>query len=209
MIRLKDRVILASKSAARRQMLEQVGLVFDSIPAQIDERAIEARFENSAPAATANLSAPEALSQELARQKALFVAKDNPQALVIGSDSVVALGDEILHKAQNMDEAFAKLQRLSGQTHRLISSVAVARGQVVLWSKIETASLTMRQFDAAFLQRYLRRVGPKAALSCVGAYKLEAEGAWLFSEIKGDYHTILGMPLIPLLNYLQDYHADE
>jgi septum formation protein len=208
MIRLKDRVILASKSAARRQMLEQVGLVFDSIPAQIDERAIEARFENSAPAA-ASLSAPEALSQELARQKALFVAKNSPQALVIGSDSVVALGDEILHKAQNMNEAFAKLQRLSGQTHQLISSVAVARGQVVLWDKTEIASLTMRKLDTASLKLYLERVGPQTALGCVGAYKLEAEGAWLFNEIKGDYHTILGMPLIPLLNYLQDYHADE
>lgn len=191
-------LILASKSAARRAMFDNVGLIYTAIPANIDERAVESRQDKS----------PQRLAKELARQKALNIASDHHNALVIGSDSVVALDDAIMHKANSRQEALDKLMSLSGQTHSLISAVAVAKGNVILWDAVDEARLTMRQFDKDFANTYLDKIGD-AAFSCVGAYQLEALGPWLFEKIEGDYFTILGLPLVKLLSYLQEYHELE
>lgn len=190
-------IILASKSAARKMMLENAGLRFEAIAADIDERGIEANFNHS----------PANLARELARQKALRLAESYPDALVIGSDSLVECEGEVLHKAENTDAALRKLMALSGKTHHLISAVSVAKGRMILWDHVQQASLTMRKFDENFTRHYLETIGKDAALNSVGSYQLEAQGAWLFEKIEGDYFTILGMPLIPLLAYLQDYHG--
>ncbi len=188
-------LILASKSASRQSMMKNAGLNFTAIPADIDERALDEKYAG----------APQKLARELARQKALHVAKDHAGALVIGSDSLVALDDEIFNKADTKATAVEKLMALRGRTHNLISAVAVAQGGVILWDKIDSAALTMRDFDEGFARDYIEKIG-NAAIECVGAYQLEALGPWLFEKIEGDYFTILGMPLLPLLNYLQDYH---
>lgn len=189
-------LILASKSQSRQMMLRNAGLDVRAVPANIDERGIEASLNKS----------PADLARELARQKALAVAAEYPDALVIGSDSLVELDGEVLHKADNNEQALIKLLKMSGKTHHLISSVAVVKGRLVLWDHTESAALRMRNFDGQFVKRYLDTIGEQAATSCVGSYQLEAHGPWLFEKIEGDYFTILGMPLIPLLGYLQDYH---
>ena len=189
-------LILASKSASRRAMVDGVALKYRAIPADLDERAIGDKFSDN----------PNKMATELARQKALAVAKNNPDALVIGSDSLVALDGKILNKADSSEEAEQKILTLSGKTHHLISAVAVAKGGVILWDACDHAAMTMRKFDENFAQSYVAKIG-NAATDCVGAYQLEALGPWLFEKIEGDYFTILGMPLVQLLGYLQDYHG--
>lgn len=189
-------LILASKSASRRAMLDGVDLQYRAIPADIDERAIGDKFAES----------PKKMATELARKKALFVAKNNPDALVIGSDSLVALEGKVFNKADSPQEAVEKILTLSGKTHHLISAVAVATGGVILWDACDSAAMTMRKFDEHFARDYVAKIG-NAATDCVGAYQLEALGPWLFEKIDGDYFTILGMPLVQLLGYLQDYHG--
>ncbi|MFP4313077.1 MAG: Maf family protein [Alphaproteobacteria bacterium] len=195
-MKMHESLILASKSASRRQMLENAGLNFTCVPAEIDERAVEKKLQAS----------PKKLTAELARLKALAVADKHKDALVIGSDSTVEFDGQSLSKAQNKEEAVQKLMRLSGKTHYLVSSVAVAKGRLILWETTQSARLKMRSFDEAFARRYIEKIGD-AAMDCVGAYQLEALGPWLFEEIEGDYFTILGMPLINLIGYLQDYHG--
>jgi len=192
-------IILASKSFGRRKMLQDIGLTFESIPAQIDERAIEDKLE------TIN-AGHEDIALELAKEKALSVSAQHPGALVIGSDQLLECEGEVLHKAATQQEALDKLRFLSGKTHKLIASACLARGNEILWSDTDSASLTMHDLDEAFLEAYIEKAGA-ALLNCVGAYALEAEGAWLFSRIEGDYFTILGMPLLPLLNELRTQHG--
>lgn len=191
-----ERLILASKSASRQEILGNAGLKFETIPADLDERAIEEKFEGD----------PQKLTRELARQKAMFIAKENVDALVIGSDSTVDFRGQNLSKARDRKEALEKLMMLSGRKHHLISSVSIAKGRMIMWDATEVATLTMRKFDQAFAENYLDKIGD-AAFDCVGAYQLEALGPWLFEKIEGDYFTILGLPLVKLLSYLQDYHG--
>ena len=191
-----QQIILASKSASRRAMLDNIGLSYTAMPADIDERAIESNFSGD----------PSALALELASQKALFVSKSNPDTLVIGSDSLVEFEGQVLNKAETDKEALEKILMLAGNTHYLISSVAVVKDGILLWSHTQSASLTMRAFNEDFAQNYIEKIGD-AAMSCVGAYQLESLGPWLFDKIDGDYFTILGMPLINLLSYLQTAHG--
>lgn len=195
-MKTNGQIILASKSASRKQMLTNAGLKFDIMPADIDERGIEESLAGRT----------KDITRELARQKAIAVGDKNPDALVIGSDSLVDFEGKALSKAGNKNEALEKLMALSGKSHHLISSVAVAKGRLILWDTTQVATLTMRTFDESFARDYLEKIG-EAATSCVGAYQIEALGPWLFEKIEGDYFTILGMPLIRLLSYLQDYHG--
>lgn len=189
------RIILASRSKARIEMLVKAVLPFESIPADIDEQAIAKGIQEA-----------DSIAMELARQKALAVSEKYPEALVIGSDQVLECEDSILSKANNKEEAEGKLKFLRGKKHRLISGIAAAQNGKIIWQDSDEAYLTMRNFDDAFLQRYLNVAG-EVLTSCAGAYALEESGAWLFEEVKGDYFTILGMPLIKLLNYLQNEHG--
>lgn len=189
------RIILASRSKARQDMLRDAGVEFETYPADIDESVLQQSG-----------NAPEAIALELAQQKALHVARDNPAALTIGSDQVLEFEGQPLSKPASADDAIAQLKAMSGKKHRLISAVALAQGDTILWSTQDSVTLTMHALDDAFLQAYKDRAGGALTRS-VGGYWFEDIGSWLFEKIEGDYFTILGMPLLPLLAELRTRHG--
>lgn len=186
-------LILASASISRRQLLANAGLVFDIEPSGIDEQEITRSLGSRA--------APQELASTLAEMKAVKVSGRHPEAFVIGADSTLACNGRLFDKPPTLEAARKQLQALRGQTHELFSSVVVARGGQRLWHWSERARLTMRQMNDAFIDAYLARAG-KDVLASVGAYQLESLGAHLFTRVDGDYFTILGLPLLPLLSYL-------
>lgn len=188
-------LVLASGSKVRRQLLANAGLAFEVIPAEIDER----RLAEPMVAAGAD---PAAIAEMLAEAKAAAVSAGAPAALTIGADQTLDLDGACLSKPADRAAARAQLAALSGRTHRLQSALAVARGGRAIWRFRDAASLTMRTLDAAEIERYLDEVGA-AAFSSVGAYQLEGPGIRLFERIDGDYFTILGLPLLPLLHLLR------
>jgi len=192
-------LILASSSPFRRMLMENAGLHFQAIAADIDERAIEAPLER-------NGAGPDAVALVLSKAKAKEVSDRFPGSLVIGSDQTMSLGSEVFHKPKSMPDAENHLRTLSGQTHRLNSAIALALNGDIIWEHVSHADLTMRALSADFIHRHLSRVGEKA-LSSVGAYQLEGEGIQLFSKIEGDYFTIVGLPMLPLLQQLRELGA--
>lgn len=192
-------LILASSSPFRRILMENAGLHFQAIAADIDERAIEAPLERDG-------AGPDAVALVLAKAKAKEVSDRYAGSLVIGSDQTMSLGSQVFHKPRTMADAENHLRTLSGQTHRLNSAIALARNGDIIWEHVAHADLTMRELPADFIHRHLTRVGEKA-LSSVGAYQLEGEGIQLFSKIEGDYFTIVGLPMLPLLQQLRELGA--
>lgn len=193
---MTSELILASASASRQMLMRNAGLTFSSIPAQIDERAIDTKLEQDG-------ATPEVIALELAKAKAIAVSLLHPEAFVIGSDQTMSLGDRIYHKAKDMAQAHANVLSLSGKTHRLNCGVALAKNGAVIWDTVSIAKMTVRELSADYVSRYLERSGSQV-LSSVGAYQLEGEGIQLFSSIEGDYFTILGLPLLPLLAQLRE-----
>jgi septum formation protein len=186
-------LILASKSDIRGKILAAAGLRFGIRPAQIDERAVEAKAGVVDAAAAARL---------LARAKADAVAATQAGHLVLGCDQTLARGAERFTKPANRAEASQQLRALRGRTHALHSALALVRDGAILFEMVDTARLTMRDFSDRFLDDYLDMAGD-AALSSVGGYQLEGIGIHLFERVEGDYFTILGLPLLPLLAYLR------
>ncbi|WP_429123905.1 Maf-like protein [Ensifer sp. 4252] len=189
-------LVLASASPFRRALLENAGLEFTARAAELDERALEKPLEEEG-------AAPEEVAVRLAEAKARNVAKHFPQALVIGSDQTMSLGQRVYHKPKDMAEAGQHLLSLSGKTHRLNSAIVLVRGEEILWRHLSSAHMSVRTLTPEFVDRHLQRVGGKA-LSSVGAYQLEGEGIQLFEKIEGDYFTILGLPMLPLLAKLRE-----
>ncbi len=187
-------LILASASPSRRQLLVSAGLTFDVEPSGIDED--EAKRSLLTVRAT-----PQDIAEALAEMKALRVSARHGAAMVVGGDSTLACNGRLFDKPATLDLARKQLLALSGQTHELFSSVVVAQGGVRLWHWNERARLTMRPFSEPFIDAYLARAGD-CVLASVGAYQLENLGAHLFSRVDGDYFTILGLPLLPLLSFL-------
>lgn len=187
-------LILASASPSRRQMLANAGLDFAIELSGVDED--EAKRSLLAEKASA-----QDVAEILAELKAVRVSRRRPEAMVIGADSTLACEDRLFDKPPTMAAAREQLLALRGKTHELCSSVVVAKAGGRLWHHNERARLTMRAFDEAFLDTYLARAG-EGITSSVGAYHLEGVGAHLFSRIEGDYFTILGLPLLPLLGFL-------
>lgn len=192
-------LILASNSATRKALLAGAGLQFESSPAPIDERVEEAAVLGKGPAAVA---------QHLAEAKAVAVSRLQRDRIVIGADQTLSLDGEIFHKPADLDAARQQLTRLRGKTHRLSCGLALAQDGAVLWSDIAEAELTMRSFSDAERDAILDEEGP-LALSSVGAYRLEGPSVRLFDRIKGDYFTILGLPLLPLLAALRRHAPTE
>jgi septum formation protein len=188
-------LILASASAGRRLALEQTGVPFIVQPASIDERATEALLLQSGAGA-------DKIAPELAKQKTLAVSQKNPGSLVLGADQLASCEGRILSKPVNIDAAREQLRLLSGRTHRLHSAACIARDGAVVFETVSRADLKMRELSPAFLDGYLQDAGD-AALSSVGCYQLEALGVHLFESISGDYWTILGLPLLPVLDALR------
>ena len=187
-------LILASASVSRRQMLQNAGLDFTIETSGVDEDEVKLSL-------AAEKAAPRDIAETLAELKAKRVSTRHPEAMVIGADSTLACNGRLFDKPPTMEAARKQLQALAGQTHELHSSVVVARGGVRLWHCNEHARLTMRPLSDVFLDAYLARAG-SAVTTSVGAYQLEGVGAHLFTRVEGDYFTILGLPLLPLLSFL-------
>ena len=190
-------LILASQSITRKALLEQAGLAFSCQPASVDERALETMVLDAG-------GDGRDVALRLAERKAAAVAATQPGAFVIGADQTLSLGAELLHKPANRAEAAAQLDHLRGKTHRLHAAVALVRDAELLWSGVETAELTMRDFTREERDDVLTREG-EAALSSVGGYRLEGPSIRLFETVTGDYFTILGLPLLPLLAALRAF----
>jgi septum formation protein len=186
-------LVLASKSAVRRAVLEAAGIPVEVVPADVDERTIEANAGVTDPGNAASL---------LARSKAIAVAGLRPGQLVLGADQTLALGTRRFSKPTDRVSARQQLLALRGQTHMLHSAVAVVRDGAVLYDHVEPARLTMRGFSDDVLDRYLDAAGD-TVMASVGGYQLERIGIHLFERIDGDHFTILGMPLLPLLAFFR------
>lgn len=190
-------VILASGSRTRLEMLQAAGVAFTVVPADIDEAALRKELQAAKPDIT-----PAGIAEELAKAKAQAVSRDHPHALVIGCDQVLSLKGEIFSKPRDLDDARACLMKLRDAEHELHSAAAIAKQGKVSWAQTDTARLTLRKFSPAAVDEYLARDGIEVCRS-VGAYRLEGHAIQLFDKIDGDYFTILGVPLLPLLAELR------
>jgi septum formation protein len=190
-----DPLILASRSAVRQTLFEAAGVSIELRPADVDERALEAGAMSEEPAA---------IAAHLARAKAAVVARSHPGRLVLGADQILALGDKRLSKPADRAAARAQLRALCGRTHELHSAIAFVQGEAVLFEHVGTARLTMRTFSDHFLDLYLDAIG-SAATASVGAYQIEGPGVQLFERVDGDYFTVLGLPLLPALDFLRGH----
>jgi septum formation protein len=188
-----DPLVLASKSAARRAMLEAAGIPLAIAPADVDERALEARAGGGGASEVAQL---------LAREKARVASARTGPRFVVGADQTLALGERRFTKPTDRAGAREQLRALAGRTHALHSAVAVARDGRVLFSHVDVARLTMRPLSDRFIDLYLDAAGHGVTTS-VGAYQLEALGVHLFERVEGDHFTILGMPLFALVAFLR------
>ncbi len=186
-------LVLASKSAIRRTLLEGAGVSVEVCPADLDERNLEAK---------APLQAPVAVAALLAREKACFIGRSRPGRLVLGADQTLSLDGARFSKPADRAAARDQLRSLSGRSHELYSAVAFVQDGAVLFEHVGVARLTMRAFSDRFLDDYLDAVGD-AATASVGAYQLEGLGIQLFERIDGDYFTVLGLPLMTALEFLR------
>jgi nucleoside triphosphate pyrophosphatase len=186
-------LMLASRSAVRRSMLETAGVPVEVVPADIDERGVEA---------TAPLQAPVAIAALLAREKAAAIAQRHRGRLVLGADQTLSLDGQRFTKPLDRAAARLQLRTLSGRTHELYSAIAFVQDGTVLFEHVDVARLTMRTVSDRFLEDYLDAVGD-AATASVGAYQLEGLGIQLFERVDGDYFTILGLPLTTALDFLR------
>jgi septum formation protein len=189
----KHPLILASQSRARQTLLSNAGIVFETMPAEIDEREIQR---------ASGLAAPGEIASLLARQKALWVSMRQAGRIVIGADQTLALGQRLFSKPADRIQAAEQLGALAGNSHELYSAVAVAHDGKIVFETTSIARMTMRRLIPAQIEAYLDQAGA-AVTSSVGAYQLEGLGGHLFGHIEGDHFTILGLPLLPLLAFLR------
>lgn len=190
-------LILASASPARISLLQQAGIKFAHEAAGVDEASLKQ-------AASQGKMSQEATCLALAEAKALTVSARYPGKYILGADSLVSLGEMFLDKPGDAKRAYLHLIALRGKTHSLSSGVVLAKDGKTLWQHVETAYLSMRDFSDDYLKDYLAQEG-EAVAHCVGAYRLEGLGIQLFSKIHGDYFTILGLPLLPVLAALRSH----
>ncbi len=190
-------VVLASASRSRLELLRHAGLRLRAEPARIDEAEVKAslRAEQADAAAAA---------ETLAELKAIKVSRRVPGALVIGGDQILECEGQWFDKPPDRARAAEHLRALAGKTHALVTAACVVRDGVRIWHHREAPRLTMRPLDEAFIESYLKAAGPEV-LETVGAYRLEGLGAQLFTKVSGDYFTILGLPLLPLLGFLREH----
>jgi septum formation protein len=194
-------LVLASGSKIRAELMRNAGLTIDVDPANVDERAVEA------PLLEAGFP-PEDLASVLAEAKANDVSARRSGELVIGADQILVFEGERRTKPDDMEAARRQLLAFSGKTHELLSAVVISKDGEAIWRHVSTARLTMRTLSPAFVGRYLAEAGD-GVLSSVGAYQLEGLGLQLFEKIDGDYFTILGLPMLPLLAQLRELGVIE
>jgi septum formation protein len=189
-------LILASQSASRRAMLDAAGVTFEAMAAGVDEEAMKTGLR-------AEGVSPRNLADALAELKATKLSRRHPTDLVLGCDSTVAFDDgTMIDKAESREEQRALLLRLSGQRHKLHSAAVICEGGAPVWRHVDTATLHVRSLGEAFIDAYLDAEWPEIG-HCVGGYRIEGRGIQLFSRIEGSQFTILGLPLLQLLDYLR------
>lgn len=191
--RERQPLILASQSAVRKSLLVNAGIAVETVPADIDERAIQQ---------TSGLKDPGSIASLLAGEKAAFISARHLGRYVVGADQTLALGDQLFSKPANRAAAAAQISTLSGNTHALHSAVSVVKDGVTLFSHVSVARMTMRALSGSEIAAYIDEAGD-AVTASVGAYQLERTGVHLFDRIEGDHFTILGLPLLPLLAFLR------
>lgn len=189
-------LVLASASAARAAMLRNAGLDFEIRPARIDEEEIKRALK-------AEGASPRRAAEALAELKAHRARPEDGQDFVIAADQMLVCEDRWYDKPADIAQARAQLLSLRGKSHDLVSAVVLARGGSIVWRHVDVATLIMRDFSDGFLDAYLAQAGA-AVLHSVGGYQLEGLGVQLFSRIRGDFFTILGLPLLPLLDILRE-----
>jgi septum formation protein len=190
------RLILASSSPTRREMLSAAKITFEVVPPDVDEDAVK-------DAALAKGERIDDIALRLAEAKAKNVAARHPDALVLGADQVLVCGGKLFSKAKTMEDARETLRAFRGRTHRLISAAALVSGHQILWGGSDAARLTVREFSEGFLDAYLKAEGD-SILGSVGCYRIEAAGVHLFEQIEGDQFTIRGLPFMALLESLRE-----
>ncbi|MCH9764721.1 MAG: Maf family nucleotide pyrophosphatase [Alphaproteobacteria bacterium] len=190
-------LVLASGSRIRRSLLQSAGVSFTVAPADLDERAIRDSLGNAP-----GCAGPDDVAAALASAKAKSISKEHPDALVIGCDQTLFFENKLFEKPKDLEAARANLIAFRGKTHQLYSAVALVDGGAIVWSRVARADLTVRDFSDDFIEEYLARLG-NAALESLGGYHLEALGIQLFDRIDGDYFTVLGLPLLPLIKELR------
>jgi len=191
--------ILASGSSSRAQILRDAGVPFTAYPAHTDEDAVKNEMQGAG---------GRAVAEKLAELKALHISTQHPQDLVLGADQVLVLDNELFSKAETLDTAATQLRRLRGKSHQLIGALVLARDGKPVWQHTETSTLWVRDFSEEFLKTYLAAEG-KPLLGSVGCYRFEGLGAQLFERVEGDYFSVLGLSLLPLLGALREYGVIE
>ena len=189
-------LILASTSAARNRLLKNAGVSFHAIASGIDEARIkrERKLDDQSPIEVA---------EALATAKALNVAREHPQAIVIGSDQLLVCNDEWFDRPICLDAARKQLERLSGNVHQLVNATVIIKNSAAIWTYKNTINVEMRELSSDLIEKYLAKEG-EAVCETVGAYKLEGRGAQLLVQVDGDFFSILGLPLLPLLGFLRE-----
>ena len=191
------KLILASKSKVRKEILDKYEIIVQVQPSTVDEDPIKQSLLKEK-------ISPEIISKNLAEIKACKVSQKNFDALVLGADSVIDLEGELISKPENRDQAFDILKKLNGKKHSLVSSVCICKNGSMIWNCTEKAILTMKNFDDKDLKSYLSKISDESLYS-YNVYQIEGEGRKLFSDIKGDENTIMGLPIDKIKDYLKNY----
>ena len=189
-----NKIVLASKSGVRKQILNQNGIHCEVVPSNVDEDQIkESMIKEKA--------TPKEISKSLAELKANKVSEKKPNDLVLGADSVIDLDGELISKPTTREEAFDILNKLNGKKHQLISSVCISKNSSMIWNSTDSSNLTMKELNSDQIKSYLKKIKDKE-LFAYGVYQIEASGRSLFSKIEGDENTIMGLPVKQIKEYL-------
>ena len=191
---MKDKIILASRSNVRKNILNENGINCEVVPSNIDEEEVKNSLIKEG-------ASPIVVSKNLAELKSIKISKKIPDKIVLGADSVIDLEGELISKPKNRKEAYLILQKLNGKTHNLISSVCISKNGSMIWNYTDSSTLTMKQLNSEPLKAYLDRIKDEYLYS-YGVYQIESEGRSLFLKIEGDENTIMGLPVKQIKEYL-------
>ena len=191
------KIILASKSGVRKQILDKYKIDNEVMVSNVDEDEIKDSL-------LAEGADPLIISKNLAEIKSIKVSNKNPDRLVLGADSVVSLNNKLINKPKSRDEAFSILKKLNNSTHYLISSVCISKNGAMIWNHTDSSELKMKNLEDSFLSKYLDKIRTETLLA-YGVYQIEADGLQLFEYIKGDKDSIMGLPIKEIINYIDQY----
>ena len=189
------KIILASKSNVRKQILEKHNISLEVVPSNVDE-------DEAKKSLLAEGASPLIISKNLAELKSTKVSRKNPDRIVLGADSVISLDNELINKPKSREEAFIILKKLNNSKHYLISSVCISKNGAMIWNHSDTSELKMKNFKDEELVKYLDKIKTEILLA-YGVYQVEAEGLGLFEYIKGDHDSIMGLPIKQIMNYIK------